>query len=74
MSLSSGTRLGPRRLTLGSRNRVPVWSADGERLAFQSDCEGDLRLFWRHADGMTGREVATEQWGSGSSGAAPTVR
>ena len=33
-----------RRLTLGGRNRVPVWSADGERVAFQSTADGDLGL------------------------------
>ena len=49
-----------RRLTLGSRNRVPVWSADGERVAFQSDREGDLGLFWQRADGTTAAERLTK--------------
>ena len=41
----------PRQLTLGGANRYPVWSADGERVAFQSDREGDLGIFWQKADG-----------------------
>jgi serine/threonine protein kinase/Tol biopolymer transport system component len=49
-----------RRLTLGGRNRVPVWSADGERVAFQSDREGDLGLFWQRADGTTAAERLTK--------------
>ncbi len=49
-----------RRLTLGGRNRVPVWSADGERLAFQSDREGDLGLFWQRAAGTTAAERLTK--------------
>jgi dipeptidyl aminopeptidase/acylaminoacyl peptidase len=40
-----------RQLTLGGRNRFPVWSADGQRIAFQSDREGDLGIFWQRADG-----------------------
>ena len=48
-----------RRLTLGGRNRVPVWSADGERVAFQSDRDGDLGLFWQRADGTTAAERLT---------------
>jgi serine/threonine-protein kinase len=44
----------PRRLTLDGRNRYPVWSADGTRLVFQSDREGDLGLFWQRADGTGG--------------------
>ncbi len=43
-----------RRLTLGGRNRYPIWSADGARVAFQSDREGDVSIFWQRADG-TGR-------------------
>ncbi|HYN08687.1 MAG TPA: protein kinase [Vicinamibacterales bacterium] len=40
-----------RRLTFGGRNRFPVWSSDGQRIAFQSDREGDLAVFWQRADG-----------------------
>ena len=40
-----------RRLTFGGNNRVPVWSADGKRVAFQSDREGDLAIFWQPVDG-----------------------
>jgi eukaryotic-like serine/threonine-protein kinase len=40
-----------RRLTFGGNNRFPIWSADGRRLAFQSDREGDLAVFWQAADG-----------------------
>jgi Tol biopolymer transport system component len=49
-----------RRLTLGSRNRLPVWSADGERVAFQSDRDGDLGIFWQRADGTTAAERLTK--------------
>jgi hypothetical protein len=49
-----------RRLTLGGRNRVPVWSADGERVVFQSDRDGDLGLFWQRADGTTPAERLTK--------------
>ncbi len=40
-----------RRLTFGGNNRVPVWSADGKRLAFQSDRDGDRAIFWQPAEG-----------------------
>jgi len=40
-----------RRLTIGDRSRFPIWSADGERVAFQSNREGDLGIFARRADG-----------------------
>jgi dipeptidyl aminopeptidase/acylaminoacyl peptidase len=40
-----------RRLTLEGRNRYPVWSGDGQRVAFQSDRLGDLGIFWQRADG-----------------------
>ena len=41
-----------RQLTFGGRNRYPIWSADGQRIAFQSDREGDLAIFWQRADGI----------------------
>ena len=41
-----------RRLTFGGRNRVPAWSADGQRLAFQSNREGDLAIYSQRADGV----------------------
>ena len=40
-----------RRLTFGGNNRFPIWSSDGTRVAFQSDRDGDLAIFWQPADG-----------------------
>ncbi|MBF8299940.1 MAG: serine/threonine protein kinase [Acidobacteria bacterium] len=46
-----------RRLTFVGKNRFPIWSPDGLRVAFQSDREGDLGIFTQRADGTgtTGR-------------------
>jgi eukaryotic-like serine/threonine-protein kinase len=41
-----------RRLTLKGRNQYPVWSADGQFVAFQSDVGGDAGIFWQRADGV----------------------
>jgi serine/threonine-protein kinase len=49
-----------RRLTFGGHNRFPIWSADGERVAFQSDREGDLGIFWQRADGSGTAERLTK--------------
>jgi serine/threonine-protein kinase len=49
-----------RQLTFGGRNKVPVWSADGKRVAFQSDREGDLAVFWQLADGTGTPERLTK--------------
>ena len=49
----------PRRLTFQGSNRYPVWSADDQRVAFQSDSEGDLGIFWKHADGTGTAERLT---------------
>jgi len=46
----SGTT-SPRRLTFGGLNRFPVWSGDSQRVAFQSDREGDQAIFVQRADG-----------------------
>lgn len=49
-----------RRLTFGGRNRFPIWSADGQRVAFQSDREGDLGIFWQRSDGTGPAERLTK--------------
>ncbi len=54
-----------RRLTLDGQgnNRFPVWSADSQRVTFQSDREKDLGIFWQRADGAGAAErlaTATE--------------
>ena len=43
-------RSAARRLTFGGNNRFPVWSADGQYVAFQSDRGGDLGVFRQPAD------------------------
>jgi serine/threonine protein kinase len=48
-----------RRLTLEGHNRVPVWSADSEHVAFQSDRKGDLGIFRQRADGTAAAERLT---------------
>ena len=49
-----------RRLTFGGRNRFPIWSPDGQRVAFQSDREGDLAIFSQRADGSGAVERLTK--------------
>jgi serine/threonine-protein kinase len=42
---------GINRLTFGGRNTSPVWSPEGQRVAFQSDREGDRGIFAQRIDG-----------------------
>jgi len=49
-----------RQLTFDGKNRFPIWSADGQRVAFQSDREGDLGIFWQRADGSGRAERLTK--------------
>ena len=35
----------------GYANNRPVWTPDGKRIAFHSDTEGPLNIFWQLADG-----------------------
>jgi len=51
--LSSTSALG--RLTFEGHNRFPVWSGDGQWIAFQSDREGDFGVFMQRADGSNPR-------------------
>jgi len=39
-----------RRLTFGGHNRLPIWAGDNQRVAFQSDREGDTAIFAQRAD------------------------
>jgi Tol biopolymer transport system component len=55
----AGTR-SPRQLTFTGRNRFPIWTADGQRVAFQSDRDGDLAVFWQRADGTDAAERLTK--------------
>jgi serine/threonine protein kinase len=54
-----------RQLTFGGKNRFPVWSATSQRVAFQSDREGDLGIFWQAADGTgTAERLTTAEKGT----------
>jgi eukaryotic-like serine/threonine-protein kinase len=55
-----GSTTSMRRLTFGGKNRFPIWSADGQQVAFQSDREGDLGIFWQRADGSGAAERLTK--------------
>jgi len=48
-----------RQLTFEGHNRFPIWSADGERVAFQSDRGGDAAIWWQRADGTQSAERLT---------------
>jgi len=56
--LSGATSM--RRLTVGGSNRYPLWTHDGKRIAFQSDRDGDLGIFWQAADGSGTAERLTK--------------
>ena len=49
----------PRQLTLEGRNRFPLWSADSNRVAFQSDRQGDPGIYWQPVDGGTAERLTT---------------
>jgi serine/threonine-protein kinase len=49
-----------RQLTFGGRNQYPIWSADGQRVTFSSNREGDVGLFWQRADGAGAAERLTK--------------
>jgi Tol biopolymer transport system component/predicted Ser/Thr protein kinase len=43
----------------GNVNGYPAWTADGKRIAFQSNKEGLFTIFWQLADGSGGLERLT---------------
>jgi serine/threonine-protein kinase len=60
--LSGATAI--RRLTFGGNNRNPVWSADGARVAFASDRDGDIAVFWQPANGGTAERLTKPEAGA----------
>jgi eukaryotic-like serine/threonine-protein kinase len=45
------------RLTFeGNNNNAPVWTPDGKRIAFNSNKDGPLNIFWQLVDGSGGLE------------------
>jgi Tol biopolymer transport system component len=59
---SAANVVGPpwRQLTFTGRNRNPIWTPDGRRIAFQSDRERDVALFSQLADGTGTAERLTK--------------
>jgi Tol biopolymer transport system component len=47
------------RFTFVGNYSQPVWTPDGKRIAFQSNKEGPLNVFWQMADGSGGLERLT---------------
>jgi serine/threonine protein kinase/Tol biopolymer transport system component len=43
----------------GNTNYAPTWTPDGKRIAFQSNKDGPVNLFWQLADGGGGLERLT---------------
>jgi Tol biopolymer transport system component len=54
---------GMQRLTFGGNNRFPTWAPDN-RVAFQSDRDGDLAIFWQSAAGGPAERLTTPEQGT----------
>jgi eukaryotic-like serine/threonine-protein kinase len=48
-----------RRLTFDGKNRFPIWSADSQHIAYQSDRDDGLAIFRQRADGSGAAERLT---------------
>ena len=53
-----------RRLTFGSSNRYPIWSADGRHVVFQSDRDGAAAIFRQAAEGGIAERLTTPEPGT----------
>jgi serine/threonine-protein kinase len=50
----------PHRLPLAGRNQFPIWSPDGQWIAFQSNRDGNLGIFRQRVDGSGTAEPLTK--------------
>src|SRR5262249_13536137 len=48
------------RLTFEGRNSFPVWTPDGQKIAFQSERGGSASVFWQRIDGTGNAEPLTQ--------------
>jgi serine/threonine protein kinase/Tol biopolymer transport system component len=56
----------------GNANYVAAWTSDGKRIAFSSNKEGPLNVFWQRADGSGGLErLTTSEYTQGPSSWSP---
>ncbi len=51
----------PRRLTPTEPGEAPIWSPDGQRIAFISIFNGQEALFWRRSDGSGSAELLADR-------------
>jgi serine/threonine-protein kinase len=56
-----------RRLTFEGNNRLPIWSADSKRVAFQSDRDGDAAIFWQSVNGGAAERLTRPERGTSHS-------
>jgi serine/threonine-protein kinase len=61
-ALGGGTSM--QRITFGGHNRFPIWTADGKRIAFQSDREGDRGIYWQPFDGGAAERLTKAEDGA----------
>ena len=62
-SMTCPARPGMQRLTFGGNNRFPIWISNN-RVAFQSDREGDLAIFWQSAVGGAAERLTKPEPGT----------
>ena len=56
----------------GTSNNFPLWTPDGKRVAFNSNSEGPLNLFWELANGSGGLErLTTSEYTHGAQSWSP---
>ena len=63
-AVHAGERHGHSAPDVRGHNRFPIWAADGKRIAFQSDREGDLGIFWQPVDGARAERLTKADEGT----------